>query len=786
MATKLPSGLTAFEERACRELMKDITDQAAAYKRAGSKAKPPALRSGASRLFAKPAAKKLIASLMEKRNDSVEVDAVWVLQRLLDEANADMADIYADDGSLLPVHEMPEIWRKGLLAGVEIEETKEQLDEMKVRHRINKNDKIIDLGPFGQVIMRTMDTPERIIGFEVADSVVDELDTLPREKARDAWVKIIARNRQKKPDGSLNTVGVVTTPEGFRFVYHRWKRDPAPGYRLIKAPTQSNAKHLPDGYIQSLKDSYPENLLAAYLDGEFVNLTSGTVYTSYDRHLNASTEVIRDGDPLNVGMDFNVGKMAMVIFGSRLSMAEEFDITVKHPDYEKFAPKWETMRDVIEGEDRVKEKGETYLPMKPGIKALEGQRQTDAYSAYKARAEFPDIVVPTVNGSVGVAFDKPTEIEVPKGMEDLKERASLDGLTLDGLHQRIVTEVMRQGRYGLLPGIDEDGNFYIATYTAETVRNWDTAGRDLTYLVLDEAGQKRDPLTNKWQDEKKFRECYLVDGKYTSREWTHVSTEGNKEKYVPGEEVKATVLGKEGLGVIPFVAVGSTDLTIKPDEVPLYGLAKIALRGYRLDADYTNSLHLTSEPTPWVSGVSKEDAPDTIGAASLWVLPDADSEAGMLEFEGNGVSAQRDAIRDTRERGIMFGAQLLSETQKTAESGEALKMRLGNKHATLKSVVTTVAAGLELCLRHIAVWKGLIPDEVKVKPNLDFVDQPLTPDALRELISGWMSGAYSKRTLFGNLQRGEIVSRDVEFDDEEELIKAGLPPLAGEALTLGT
>lgn len=124
MAKKLPSGLTAFEERACRELMKDVTDQAAAYKRAGSKAKPPALRSGASRLFARPEAKKLIASLMEKRNDSVEADAAWVLQRLLDEANADMADLYAADGSLRPVNEMPEIWRKGLLAGVEIEETK--------------------------------------------------------------------------------------------------------------------------------------------------------------------------------------------------------------------------------------------------------------------------------------------------------------------------------------------------------------------------------------------------------------------------------------------------------------------------------------------------------------------------------------------------------------------------------------------------------------------------------------------------------------------------------------
>jgi hypothetical protein len=99
--------------------------------------------------------------------------------------------------------------------------------------------------------MRTMDNPSRIVAYEVADSIADELDTLTVDKARDVWNKIIARNRQKKPDGSLNTVGVATTPEGFRFVYERWQKNPAPGYRLIKATTMSNAANLPDGYIDS-------------------------------------------------------------------------------------------------------------------------------------------------------------------------------------------------------------------------------------------------------------------------------------------------------------------------------------------------------------------------------------------------------------------------------------------------------------------------------------------------------------------------------------------------------
>jgi hypothetical protein len=189
----------------------------------------------------------------------------------------------------------------------------ETLTSIGARFKINKNDSVVDIENCGSIILRTMDNPARIVAYEVADSILDELDTLPTEKAREVWNKAIARNRQKKPDGALNTVGVATTPEGFRFVYERWKRNPAPGYRLIKATTMSNAANLPDGYIDSLRASYPSNLLAAYLDGEFVNLTSGSVYAEFDRALNGSTETIQPSEPLHIGMDFNVGQMAAVV-----------------------------------------------------------------------------------------------------------------------------------------------------------------------------------------------------------------------------------------------------------------------------------------------------------------------------------------------------------------------------------------------------------------------------------------------------------------------------------------
>lgn len=197
-----------------------------------------------------------------------------------------------------------------LVARMAIPRFEETLSSIGIGYKINKNDSLIDIEDNGNVILRTMDNPARIVAYEVADSLLDELDTLATEKAREVWNKAIARNRQKKPDGALNTVGVATTPEGFRFVYERWKKAPAPGYRLIKATTMSNAANLPDGYIESLRASYPTNLLAAYLDGEFVNLTTGSVYAEFDRALNGCTTTIALSEPLHIGLDFNVGRMS--------------------------------------------------------------------------------------------------------------------------------------------------------------------------------------------------------------------------------------------------------------------------------------------------------------------------------------------------------------------------------------------------------------------------------------------------------------------------------------------
>lgn len=200
--------------------------------------------------------------------------------------------------------------------------------------KTKESDKEVEFYSGGQyrstTICRSMEKPQTIVGFKIGHALVDELDVLPALKAQQAWRKIIARMRYNEP-GLKNGVDVTTTPEGFKFVHQQFvkqlREKPALKgmYGLVQASTFDNELNLPDDYIPSLMESYPEQLIMAYLNGQFVNLTSGSIYTAYDRKLNGSQERVEPGEPIFVGMDFNVGHMAGIVHVKRLGLPHAVD-----------------------------------------------------------------------------------------------------------------------------------------------------------------------------------------------------------------------------------------------------------------------------------------------------------------------------------------------------------------------------------------------------------------------------------------------------------------------------
>ena len=166
--------------------------------------------------------------------------------------------------------------------------------------------------PYGEIWMRSMDNPDSIISYSVGYSIVDEVDVVHANHRNEAMKRIASRNSFQKP-GEANQIDFVSTPEGFAYMYNFFEKKKNENKLLLRLKTGDNIDNLADGYIQGLREQYTEEQLRAYLDGEFVNLTSGTVYYKFDRRINHSTRTAKNSDILHIGMDFNIGNMSAVV-----------------------------------------------------------------------------------------------------------------------------------------------------------------------------------------------------------------------------------------------------------------------------------------------------------------------------------------------------------------------------------------------------------------------------------------------------------------------------------------
>ncbi len=201
----------------------------------------------------------------------------------------------------------------------------EMLSSCNIPFKIQSQANNVVVPGYGKIYCRTMDKPDTIVGWEVGDIFLDEFDILPKDKAIAVMNKASARARQRYPDGKLNQKHVTTTPEGFKATYQLFKKDPLPNSNLIQMSTYSNQHNLPDGYIEGLRNQYPEQLIEAYIEGRFVNLVSGSVYYAYDREKCNTHVLARPREPLHIGMDFNVYNMAAIVHVKRDGKAYAVD-----------------------------------------------------------------------------------------------------------------------------------------------------------------------------------------------------------------------------------------------------------------------------------------------------------------------------------------------------------------------------------------------------------------------------------------------------------------------------
>ena len=99
------------------EYLKDFNASQSAV-RAGYKGDPNTV---GPRLLADVGVAAAIAQAVAERSKRTKIDADFVLTRLAELADADIADLYDDGGALKPLKDWPKAFRKGLVAGLETE-----------------------------------------------------------------------------------------------------------------------------------------------------------------------------------------------------------------------------------------------------------------------------------------------------------------------------------------------------------------------------------------------------------------------------------------------------------------------------------------------------------------------------------------------------------------------------------------------------------------------------------------------------------------------------------------
>jgi hypothetical protein len=448
-----------------------------------------------------------------------------------------------------------------------------------------------------------------------------------------------------------------------------------------------------------------------------------------------------------------------------------------HTEYTKFSGKWRRCCDVYDGQDAVHNAGQLYLPK------LTGQDDSE-YKAYKERAVFFNATYRTITGLQGMMFRKPYQIDVPESVLPLLDDVNMAGMPLSIFMLEVSEHALKIGRLGVL--VDHPAGQVGATmadaqrlnlrptmtmYDAVSIINWHVGvinnQRVPTMIVLQE--EVTITGTNEFEESCKpqWRVLDLNDsGVYRQRIFM-INDQG--EQIQVGADI-IPLMNNQPLAFIPFYFIGVDDTDCDIDDPPLIDLVNMNLSHYRTVADYEHGCHFTGLPQPYVTGVTLGDGEVlTIGSSKAWTLPNPQSTAGYVALDSGFVALENNLKRKEHMMAIL-GARMLEEQPRAVETAEAARLHSAGESSMLATIARSISLGIQRTLQTFTNWAGVQNYDVAFQINRDFVPAKMQPQELTALVSAWQLGAFSKETLFINLQKGEIIADDAKFEDEQILI----------------
>lgn len=454
-------------------------------------------------------------------------------------------------------------------------------------------------------------------------------------------------------------------------------------------------------------------------------------------------------------------------------------VTTQQPIAAEMQETWTKIRDVLAGEDAVKEKAETYLPRLPGQRRLRiNDEWVDLYEPYLDRAVLLPFAGPLVSRLLGMVFRRAPVFTVPAVAEAHLENIALTAptTTAENLAKMAVRECLTTGLGAISVNWDEQQRRpYQRHYLAHNVVNWreELVGSvpTPTRIVLREYIEEEDD-DDPFEVEavEQYRVYTLVDGVAQVEVWRLES------EAAQWQVVDSTIIltrRQVPLTFLPVVPVTPFGVQWTVEQPPVRDLVDLVLSHYKLSADYYQLLHLCGAGSVlFGAGLSETEQTriTTVGGGTIILSENAGANLQYVQTNGAAGAEIKTAMADlVGQMGIAAGRLMLAQTKNVAESGAALELQFSGDDANLQQIAGAVAMALEAALRMHVWWMGTAAtpddlDDVRVELNDQFVSQRLLPQDVVSLASAADMGALMDEDLFWQLQRGEVLDPLTDFD----------------------
>lgn len=227
------------------------------------------------------------------------------------------------------------------------------------------------------------------------------------------------------------------------------------------------------------------------------------------------------------------------------------------------------------------------------------------------------------------------------------------------------------------------------------------------------------------------------------------------------------------LGLIPLATVYGERTGFMTARPPLLDLAWLNAKHWIIESNFSNIVDTAMVPILFASGFADGTA-IVIGAKSA--VSNDDPTAKLEYVDSNhskpAIDAGREALKDLEERMALMGAQLLvrrpgsrTATEKAIDTAES--------DASLSAIALNLQDGLEQALMFVAKWDGLESGgSIELCEDFDGLDNFSVDQLLKARELGILSG----ETVFTELQRRQIVSDELTWEDELAKLKKEGPP----------